>query len=79
MKQVTLLNYDVFSLAMDERSEKRLGLVLIFVGVSLWQLLPGRVSFERILIIHMSMVLPGVYLFEKPFIKYIIHRIRGGA
>ncbi len=64
---------------MDEGSEKMLGLALIFFGVSMWTILPPRgLSFSDILIIHLSLVLPGVYLFEKPFIKYIVHKISGG-
>jgi hypothetical protein len=62
---------------MDDRSEKTMGIVLILFGISLWELLPQRgVPFTTILIIHMSLVLPGVYLIEKPFIRYIFFKIR---
>jgi hypothetical protein len=62
---------------MDERSEKTMGIVLILFGISLWELLPQMgVAFTTILIVHMSLVLPGVYLIEKPFIKYICFKIR---
>ncbi|RMF90529.1 MAG: hypothetical protein D6733_03560 [Methanobacteriota archaeon] len=64
---------------MDERSEKTIGLVLILFGVSMWEILPPRgLSFNTVLLIHMSLVLPGVYLFEKPMIKYLCYRIKGG-
>ncbi|MFQ5888270.1 MAG: hypothetical protein ACE5HY_06200 [Candidatus Hydrothermarchaeales archaeon] len=64
---------------MDERSEKTLGIVLILFGISMWEILPQRgVPFETVLLIHMSLVVPGVYLFEKPFIKYICYKIKGG-
>jgi hypothetical protein len=62
---------------MDERSEKTWGIVLILFGISLWELLPQRgFPFTTILIIHMSLVIPGVYLIEKPFIKYLSFKIR---
>lgn len=62
---------------MDARSEKTLGVVLILFGISMWTLLENRVSTKSILIIHMSLVIPGVYLFEKPFIKFLCLKIRG--
>jgi len=62
---------------MDEKSEKTLGTVLILFGISMWELLPQRgFSFTAILLIHMSLVIPGVYFFEKPFIRYLWHRIK---
>lgn len=63
---------------MDERSEKMYGFALILFGISMWELLPARgVSFTSTLLIHMSLVLPGVYLVERPFIKYLLHRVIG--
>jgi hypothetical protein len=62
---------------MDQRSEKTLGLVLIFAGISMWNLLPPRgFEFTAILSIHMSFVLPGIYLFERPLIRFLWAKIR---
>jgi hypothetical protein len=62
---------------MNKRDEKTLGVVLMLFGISMWQILPDKgFPFTTVLIIHMSLVIPGVYLFEKPFIKYVIFKIR---
>ncbi len=62
---------------MDERSEKTLGMVLILFGISMWTILPPLgLSFTVVLLIHMSLVIPGVYFFEKPFIKYIMYKLK---
>jgi hypothetical protein len=43
-------------------------MALILAGISMWNFLPPRgLSFTVVLLIHMSLVIPGVYLFEKPF------------
>jgi hypothetical protein len=64
---------------MDESREKMVGAVLILLGISMWTILPPRgVPFTNVLLIHMSMVLPGVYFFEKSFIKYIFYKLKGG-
>jgi hypothetical protein len=64
---------------MDGRSEKTVGAVLILLGISMWSILPPRgVPFTNVLLIHMSMVLPGIYLFERSFIRYIWYKLRGG-
>ncbi len=62
---------------MDQRSEKTLGLVLILVGISMWNLLPPRgFTFTTVLSIHRSLVLPGVYLFERPLIRFLCAKLR---
>lgn len=61
---------------MNRKNENFLGVALILVGVSMWEILPPRgISFTATLAIHMSLVIPGVYLIEKPFIKYIASMI----
>ena len=63
---------------MDERSEKTLGIALMFFGISMWEILPSRgFTFTSTLLIHMSFVIPGVYLFERPFIRYMVHKLKG--
>ncbi|GBE18031.1 hypothetical protein BMS3Abin16_00620 [archaeon BMS3Abin16] len=62
---------------MDQSSEKTLGLVLILIGISMWNLLPPRgFTFSTILSIHMSFVLSGVYFFERPLIRFLCAKIR---
>jgi len=62
---------------MNNKNEKTCGVILILIGISFWSILPPLgVPLKIILPIHMSFVIPGVYLFEKPFIKYICYKIK---